>query len=238
MASGLITESDLVLPTLRALVKNADAGVSTTELQLLLREEMKPQGEDLALLEGRGDDKFSQKVRNLKSHDRLERDGLADFADGRYHLTPAGKSFIEKFGGIDESYSAQGFPENDKKEALRPEFEYTFIEEGSSSHVSRTVRQRSKRLREYALKFFADKDGRISCEGCGFEGSTAYGKVALGLIEIHHKKPVAVHGTSKKPLKEAIKDLSPLCPTCHRLVHFKKGTVMSIEELKKTIADA
>lgn len=32
---------------------------------------MNPSGEDCKILSGRGDDKFSQKVRNLKSHNSL-----------------------------------------------------------------------------------------------------------------------------------------------------------------------
>ncbi|WP_181881903.1 hypothetical protein [Helicobacter sp. MIT 14-3879] len=33
---------------------------------------MNPDGEDLAILKDRNDDKFSQKVRNLKSHNTLQ----------------------------------------------------------------------------------------------------------------------------------------------------------------------
>jgi len=32
---------------------------------------MKPSGEDLEILHDRNDDKFSQKVRNIKSHDTI-----------------------------------------------------------------------------------------------------------------------------------------------------------------------
>ncbi len=32
---------------------------------------MEPSGEDLQILQDRNDDKFSQKVRNIKSHDTL-----------------------------------------------------------------------------------------------------------------------------------------------------------------------
>lgn len=46
-------------------------GIRTSELIDEARRIMKPSGEDLEILDGRNDDKFSQKVRNLKSHDTI-----------------------------------------------------------------------------------------------------------------------------------------------------------------------
>lgn len=46
-------------------------GIRTSQLIEKVRQEMKPSGEDLKILNDRDDDKFSQKVRNLKSHNRL-----------------------------------------------------------------------------------------------------------------------------------------------------------------------
>ena len=47
-------------------------GIRTSELIDELRRIMKPSGEDLKILDGRNDDKFSQKVRNLKSHNSIQ----------------------------------------------------------------------------------------------------------------------------------------------------------------------
>lgn len=46
-------------------------GIRTSELIDELRMIMKPSGEDLVILDNRNDDKFSQKVRNIKSHDTI-----------------------------------------------------------------------------------------------------------------------------------------------------------------------
>lgn len=46
-------------------------GIRTSQLIEKVRQEMKPTGEDLEILNDRDDDKFSQKVRNLKSHNTL-----------------------------------------------------------------------------------------------------------------------------------------------------------------------
>lgn len=46
-------------------------GIRTSELISSARQIMNPTGEDCKILAGRQDDKFSQKVRNLKSHNTL-----------------------------------------------------------------------------------------------------------------------------------------------------------------------
>lgn len=46
-------------------------GIRTSELIDAARRIMQPDGDDLEILAGRNDDKFSQKVRNLKSHDTI-----------------------------------------------------------------------------------------------------------------------------------------------------------------------
>lgn len=42
-------------------------GIHTSELIDAVRQQMRPDGEDCEILSDRNDDKFSQKVRNLKS---------------------------------------------------------------------------------------------------------------------------------------------------------------------------
>ena len=46
-------------------------GIHTSELIDRARAIMNPTGEDLEILNDRNDDKFSQKVRNIKSHNSL-----------------------------------------------------------------------------------------------------------------------------------------------------------------------
>lgn len=235
MTQRLVTESDLVIPSLIALIDSGKAGLSTSELQPVLRAALNPRGDDLRLLAGRTDDRFSQKVRNLRSHSRLERDGLADFDGNRYHVTDAGIDYVELYLGVDASFGDQGFGEAAKSAALAPSRPIKFVEEGNQTNVSAKIRRRSKRLREFALIYFADEYGKIACHGCGFEATTVYGEGFLGLIEIHHTKPIALEGGTIKPLREAVASLSPLCPTCHRVVHKNQNEVMEIAALRELI---
>ncbi len=73
-----ITETELILPSLY-LMKLNGGRITTSELIEKLRLIMKPSGEDLQILLGRNDDKFSQKVRNLKAHEAFERFGYAQY---------------------------------------------------------------------------------------------------------------------------------------------------------------
>lgn len=85
----MTTENELILPALH-FIKANPTGVTTAELQTQLHEVFNPTGDDITLLSSRNDTKFSQKVRNLKSHNTLERHGLALYDEGKYYLTSAG----------------------------------------------------------------------------------------------------------------------------------------------------
>ena len=95
-----ISERDLIPHALGLLDQpgHRENGLSVSELDGLLRENLAPTGEDLAWLEGRYDDRFSQKVRNLRSHRTLEKGGLAMFVHdggaGRFFITEAGRAYL------------------------------------------------------------------------------------------------------------------------------------------------
>lgn len=61
---------DQIVPVVLEIIKN-NPGIRTSELIDEARRIMKPSGEDLEILDNRNDDKFSQKVRNIKSHDTI-----------------------------------------------------------------------------------------------------------------------------------------------------------------------
>jgi hypothetical protein len=97
-----ISESDLLLPTLRLLAAQADGYLSTSDLISALTTEFQPKGEDAEILKNRQDTKFSQIVRNMVSHKgsaaniialgyvKRFRRGLAITDDGRKHLQRKG----------------------------------------------------------------------------------------------------------------------------------------------------
>lgn len=96
--SKRITENELRVPALMAMAARADGYITTAELIDELAATYRPQGDDALLLEGRNDTRFSQIVRNLKSHKGSstsifskgyaveERDGMRITERGRAYL--------------------------------------------------------------------------------------------------------------------------------------------------------
>ena len=95
---GRITERDLVIPALRAAAQRPGGYISTTDLSRELEEYFQPSGEDAAILDGRRDSRFSQIVRNLKSHKNTRtsmfRAGLATDEPDGLRITDAGRAFV------------------------------------------------------------------------------------------------------------------------------------------------
>jgi NDP-sugar pyrophosphorylase family protein len=132
-----------------------------SDLLSAFRRELKPKGDDLELLANRSDDRFSQKVRNLKSHDTLEKKNLAIFVDAKHYITEYGSEFVVGGKEISESLRSQGFSEPQRRQRIASD---------------RAVIQRSALLRRAAFKHFADTDGSIACMGCGVRAEEVYGE--------------------------------------------------------------
>lgn len=82
-----IAESELILPSLYLLSESTNKECNTTDLIDWIRKLLNPEKEDLEILRGRSDDKFSQKVRNLKSHKTLEKNWYATYSKNKFKIT-------------------------------------------------------------------------------------------------------------------------------------------------------
>ena len=72
------------------------------------------------------------------------------------------------------------------------------------------------------------------CQICGFKFSEKYGAIFENKIHVHHIKPIAEIGEEYEI--DPIKDLIPVCPNCHMILHSKgKNEVYSVDEVKKMI---
>lgn len=98
---GRIRERDLIVPTLRAANSRKNGFIATSDLIDALEAEFQPQGEDAKILDGRNDSKFSQIVRNLKSHKNsgtsIFKKGYAEEIGDGLRITDAGRSFLSQF---------------------------------------------------------------------------------------------------------------------------------------------
>lgn len=104
----------------------------------------------------------------------------------------------------------------------------TFLE-GEIKTVETTIYERDKNARKKCIEFYLLKNnGKLFCEICGFDFGKVYGERYRNMIEIHHIEPL--HKIKAEYKVDPIKDLIPVCPNCHMVLHAKEGE--SIEELK------
>ena len=109
------------------------------------------------------------------------------------------------------------------------DFQKTF-REGAPKKVTTTVYERKPAARAICIKFY----GAV-CKVCEFDFSKKYGELGKGFIHVHHLQPKAEIGKSVK--LNPIRDLRPVCPNCHAMIHQRKP-VYSIEELKMIMKNA
>lgn len=72
------------------------------------------------------------------------------------------------------------------------------------------------------------------CSVCGFDFKEKYGDIGKNFIEVHHALMVSDMG--EKHEVDIDKELFPVCPNCHAMLH-RKYPPYSIEELKRIIME-
>lgn len=99
--------------------------------------------------------------------------------------------------------------------------------EGTARQVTVNVYERNPEARTICINHYG-----LNCFICGFNFKSTYGNVGGGFIHVHHLKPISEirKGYELNP----IKDLRPVCPNCHAMLHRRKPAY-SIEELKAFI---
>ncbi len=96
--------------------------------------------------------------------------------------------------------------------------------EGATLRVSVNRYERDRNAREKCIAHH----GSI-CAICGFNFTVAFGALGEGFIHVHHVVPLATIGATYQVDPE--KDLVPVCPNCHAMLH-KKNPPFSPEELR------
>jgi predicted HNH restriction endonuclease len=97
--------------------------------------------------------------------------------------------------------------------------------EGNERSVTATIYERNPAARKRCI----DHHGPICCI-CGLDFAAAYGEIAKGFIHVHHVKPLSEIG--ERYSVDPIRDLVPVCPNCHAVIHLGQKT-RCIDEVKK-----
>jgi len=103
------------------------------------------------------------------------------------------------------------------------------IIEGAKKQVTVNKYERSSKARKKCLKKYGYK-----CFICEFDFDEIYGEIGKDFIHVHHLKEISSIAKSYKI--DPIKDLRPVCPNCHAMLH-KKNPAYTIEELKDILEE-
>ena len=99
--------------------------------------------------------------------------------------------------------------------------------EGGVSRVEINRYERNPVNRELCLS----ANGYI-CKICGFDFEKVYGEIGHHFIHVHHIVPVSQH--SEEYTIDPVKELIPVCPNCHAMLHRQDPPFMP-EEIKSII---
>jgi hypothetical protein len=110
---------------------------------------------------------------------------------------------------------------------MLPEEEGGEHEEGGVKQITVNAYERNPQARAECLRHYGYK-----CSVCKFDFYEVYGEIGKGFIHVHHLKLISKVG--KKHIVDPIKDLRPVCPNCHAMIHIKREPY-TIEELNTKI---
>jgi 5-methylcytosine-specific restriction enzyme A len=100
--------------------------------------------------------------------------------------------------------------------------------EGATRQVTVNAYERSRAARAQCLEHHG-----LHCLVCGELLSARYGEIAAGLIHVHHLLPLSEIRSGYHV--DPIKDLRPVCPNCHAVLH-RRNPPLSIEEARGLLA--
>jgi len=99
------------------------------------------------------------------------------------------------------------------------------IYEGAVRRISVNAYERSAEARQKCLAHWG-----TSCSVCGFDFATTYGEAGRGFIHVHHLRELA--GVGQEYQVDPIRDLRPVCPNCHAVIH-RRRPAYTVEEVQQ-----
>lgn len=99
--------------------------------------------------------------------------------------------------------------------------------EGSVSRILVNRYERDTKARKACIAHYGAK-----CDLCGFVFADFYGDIASDFIHVHHLRAISEVGANYKV--NPIKDLRPVCPNCHAILH-RRDPAYSLDELRRWI---
>ncbi|WP_419917187.1 HNH endonuclease [Candidatus Poriferisodalis sp.] len=104
------------------------------------------------------------------------------------------------------------------------------VPEGSTKRVEVNRYERNSWARSVCLEHYGHR-----CQVCDVDFEERYGELGRGYMHVHHVIPL--HQVAKIPnyRVDPIKDLRPVCPNCHAMLHRRKHRTLTVEELRELL---
>jgi hypothetical protein len=99
--------------------------------------------------------------------------------------------------------------------------------EGRKYLRTHVVTERKSANRKYILELRSQR-GPLVCDACGMDMGGRYGPEHRETLELHHRVPLA-RGAQRPKGTDAF---ALLCPSCHRVVHYRRDDPMDVEVLR------
>ncbi|WP_210402421.1 HNH endonuclease [Nautilia sp. PV-1] len=99
--------------------------------------------------------------------------------------------------------------------------------EGTKKQIIVNSYERNPKARQICIDHYG-----YECQICGFNFKKTYGEIGKNFIHVHHIVDLATIGKNYKI--DPIKDMIPVCPNCHAMLHRKKPAYTP-QELKQLI---
>ena len=103
--------------------------------------------------------------------------------------------------------------------------------EGKARTVTLTKYERNPEARNKCIEHWG-----TSCCVCAFSFERHYGSYGRNFIHVHHLVPLS--SIKKTYCLDPIKDLRPVCPNCHAMIHKNTSDQLSIPQLKSLLRAA
>ena len=140
--------------------------------------------------------------------------------DGKYFVWQLKEELVEALEETGLTGDVQ-YPEEIPSDDQRRLFE------GAKKTIIVNAYERSAKARQLCIKHYGS-----TCIVCDFDFEKTYGEFGKGFIHVHHLTPIA--DIREHYEVDPIKDMRPVCPNCHAMLH-RDEPPLTIEELKSLI---
>ena len=100
--------------------------------------------------------------------------------------------------------------------------------EGAITHAEVLRYERSDLARAACLQHFGYR-----CQVCNLDFEERYGEFGRGFMHVHHIVPLHEVAGIPNYRVNPIRDLRPVCPNCHAMLHRPKNRTLTVEELRE-----